>query len=57
MPSIVFYDEIQVETEKAVLIRVDKSTYWIPRFAIEDWDDKEKTMTIRQDIAVDKGLA
>lgn len=53
----VAYDGVVAETDKAILVSIGKEKYWLPRFAIREWDEKEKTLELRGDIAVEKGLA
>lgn len=53
----VTYDEVVKETDGSVTISIGDDTHRIPRFAIMEWDADEKTMVVREDIAIEKGLA
>jgi len=54
MVEVIFDEKIR-ETEKAVLIRVDKREYWLPKSACDfrDWSD---IVEIPVNLAREKGL-
>ena len=49
------YDEIEHETDEAVMFEIDNLLVWLPKSQIE-FDRDEKTIELPEWLAVEKGL-
>ena len=55
-PIEITYDEHEHESTGAHLFLIDGEKFWIPKSQMEDWDPNQKTFTIPEWLAIEKGL-
>ncbi len=50
------YEHIRQRTGAAILVTIEDVDVWLPREFIEDWDEEDRTLTVPEWLAIDRGL-
>jgi len=53
---VIVFDEVVVETDKAVLLQFDKRRVWLPKSGIDWIDENSCTAEVQWWLVVNKGL-